>query len=716
MSKKYLLSVICVAILLPALVLAAQEPPPDAPSTDKTTNSIAQDAPKGKVNKKKPGKGGAHLPLANYQQEVVVSATRSEESQRDLPVSTTVITSTQIQQTPVFTVDDLLRSVPGINLPANNSDLLYPTHNTISMRGLGGSRTLVLLDGVPLMDPFGGYVRWSEVPIGAVDRVEITRGGAAGLYGNYAMGGVINIITKPLDTTGVTADVSDGTFNTRRANANMSWSPNDDFGLGVNVSALRTDGFILTPPNLRTPLNIPTGVNSFSTQFQSDYHPSGGGLASLRLNVLNWDQGQGLPLGVNRQNAFTLAGRAEIPLHGPGVISANAFARYEKLNSTNPQILPGSDGMEEFVSSISRIPARDMGGSVQWVTSAGPSLPLITAGLDFRQTQGEYRLREFNSAEELTLLQKSGGHQIFGGLFVEGKVAASPRLDLLGSLRLDYFQNSDGHQVFEPGTAELFSNRTYLQLDPRLSAHYRLTSSLALRGAVYRAFRAPDLINLYRTTFFRGNVTEANPLLTPETLLGADAGLDWEVIGISGQLNLFWNQIKDETASVVLTVSPNRITQPQNVGTTRSRGVEISAKRAFGSWSARAGYTYTDASLVDNPSDRTLEGDRVPDIPRNFTSGSLMYTHSSGWIAQVQVRATSRRYEDAANKLAQDAVTLWDALISCPINNVIEIYAEGQNLFNREYIGENLSDPRLGAPREFFAGIRTRFPSSPVSR
>ena len=126
---------------------------------------------------------------------MVVSAGRVEQRLSDVPTHTTVLTREDIERSSAQTVDDLLREVPGFSLFRRSSSLVAnPTTQGVSLRGIGPSgvsRTLVLLDGVPLNDPFGGWVYWSKVPLESIERIEIVRGGGSALYGNYALGGVI---------------------------------------------------------------------------------------------------------------------------------------------------------------------------------------------------------------------------------------------------------------------------------------------------------------------------------------------------------------------------------------------------------------------------------------------------------------------------------------------------------------------------------------------
>jgi outer membrane cobalamin receptor len=132
---------------------------------------------------------------------VVVTASRSERNVQELPQSVSVMSAKQIGDTPAQELDDALRLVPGIDLLGYSGEAQHPTSDSIGMRGLGGgaqgiSRALVMVDGVPINDAFFGYIQWGRIPLENIERVEVVRGGGSPLWGNYAEGGVINVITR----------------------------------------------------------------------------------------------------------------------------------------------------------------------------------------------------------------------------------------------------------------------------------------------------------------------------------------------------------------------------------------------------------------------------------------------------------------------------------------------------------------------------------------
>src|SRR5438876_9863270 len=146
---------------------------------------------------------------------VTVTATRTPERLADTPASVVILTQQTIAISASPAVDETLRQVPGFTLfRRSGSRTANPTSQGASLRGLGGSgtsRALVLDDGVPLNDPFGGWIFWGRVPRASLDRIEILRGGASDVYGSGAMSGVVQFIRRKDD---IAIDVDAGSQRT----------------------------------------------------------------------------------------------------------------------------------------------------------------------------------------------------------------------------------------------------------------------------------------------------------------------------------------------------------------------------------------------------------------------------------------------------------------------------------------------------------------------
>lgn len=177
---------------------------------------------------------------------LVVTATRGAQPADTLPVAVTVFSPTDLRASPSLAIDDTLRSAPAFSLFRRTGSLTAnPTAQGVSLRGLGpsgASRSLVLLDGVPLNDPFGGWVAWTKVPKFSLSSVELVRGGGSGAWGNSALGGTVQLLTSPRIGNHFSAEAFVGDFDTRAAEIAATLSSASNHHVAVSAAAFTTDG------------------------------------------------------------------------------------------------------------------------------------------------------------------------------------------------------------------------------------------------------------------------------------------------------------------------------------------------------------------------------------------------------------------------------------------------------------------------------------------
>ena len=210
-------------------------------------------------------------------EQLTVTATRSEQRIADVPASVNVVTSTQIEQSPAVVADDVLRQIPTFSLFRRTSSIAsHPTAQGVSLRGVGPSgvsRTLVLLDQVPFNDPFGGWVYWTRVPLMDTERIEVVDGATSSLYGNYAMGGVINIVTHRAEPRTVVFKPQYGNRNTPKMDlfASDVWGK---LGVTLNATTFDTDGYTIVAEEERGPIDIDANVKYQTASGKLDYNPT----------------------------------------------------------------------------------------------------------------------------------------------------------------------------------------------------------------------------------------------------------------------------------------------------------------------------------------------------------------------------------------------------------------------------------------------------------
>jgi len=649
---------------------------------------------------------------------VVVTATRSAIKLSNAPESVSIVSATKIQETPARSLDEVLRAVPSVNVPSMTSYELFPNSDTVSMRGLGGSRALVLLDGVPLTDPFFGFVQWNFIPLADVDHIEVVRGGGAALWGNSAMGGVIGVQTKVPDQQKFILDAAGGSFGTVRANGYAAFKVSDHFQFDVDAATTKSDGYDATAPASRVPLTVPDRfkADNYQTDLQFEIDPSLTG--SLLAGYHDFNQTLHTPANQNRQVETNLSGNLVKTL-GDSTLTATAFhigSRFKAANSDTPT--GGTPGVVEFAENFHITPATTDGGSLVWARTSDGWLKLLSTGADYQQLHGSDVGYIYSPAAGAPLLRTdpASGDQRFAGLFVQGEVAPIDGLRILASGRYQYFQNFDGFNGAPGGGGAQPSNSTS-RIDPRVSARYDVTHIFALRAAAYEAFHAPTLNSLYRSFSNRFGIFESNASLRPETLTGGEAGFDITLPSVRAQVTYYDNNINNLLTTRPLLpaeVPPGfpKGTLNINAGSARAQGAEAEIDwKITQRLSATFAYTYADSIITSNAPDPTSVGRQLGGVPIHSGSAQLAYTGAAGWNVSGRLLWRDAFYSDNDHKLPIQSQTTVDLNASYPVGRHFEPYVQIQNLFGEQHIADDAASaaPQLETPFTVLVGLRVKY-------
>ena len=643
---------------------------------------------------------------APVKETVVVTATRSERGVSALPVSTTVVTEEEIEAAPAVVVDDLLRTIPGLQMPLSSSLSSTVQAQRVSMRGLGGTRTLVLLDGVPVHDPYYGTVEWQKISLDSLRQIEVVRGASASLFGNLALGGTIHLLTRPVDSSAVRLDASYGSNTTQRVSLSVDQAISEAFGLRLSHYRFGTNGTYRFPnPG---PIDVPGWNDLTITTARGDYRPSDRSHGFLKASWSDIDTSQGTALSDTSRGIFDVAGSWQQAVGASGLLAATAFHQHENLRITSATTIGAR--VSEFVSSDSVIPANTTGLSLEWSTQRTGAVPFVSLGVDVQDVSATERAATLNRSGVVTQRNEITGHQRFAGLFGQLSWRPVERLEVLASARVDHYRNDDASDTIAGGTTTVYPDTTSTQLDPRVSFRYELAPRTALRGAAYRGFKAPTLRELYRTNQAATSVQLANPFLEPETLTGAEVGVEWGASRAHMELNVFRNDIDGLQVRAQVPGQPNAFRQV-NLGSGRSQGLETAGELTIArGLSVFGAYAYTDSKITDNPVDRALEGKDTPDAPRHSGTLELRY-RAGGASATLRGRVLSRSFGEPANLVAQPAHRIVDVGLTYPLRSWLDAYALLENALDEDYFYViTATSFRTGQPRTFNAGVRLQLP------
>jgi outer membrane cobalamin receptor len=489
----------------------------------------------------------AQIAAANHVDEVIVTASRTAERLKDVPESVSVISAAEVKDIPAQGLNDTLRLVPGMNLTMIGPDVGHPTAYNEGMRGLPTTETrfLVLMDGVPVNDPFFGYIQWNRIPLDNIDRVEIVRGGGSPLWGNTAMGGVVNVITRAPASNELDVDAAGGSYGSYRASAYGAYRVSDQFALSLNTAFSGTAGYQTTPSSwtsygsttLRSPVYTPTSFNARNVGLRADFEPTGDLTGFFVVNYHSNDQVLSTPIGLDSQQTWTYSGQIKKTFGNGGSLTATAFHDDSHFVTNNPHLLSFTT---EYNSNVHRTPVNDTGGSLTWSQDLPAIVKSYSLGVDVHAISGDDYANYYLPLGVLAVPTiVGGGKQLFVGGFAQVRLEPVKRLEIVGSVRYQYYRSYDGVDTFPPAIGAIpASSKT--STDPRVNVRYALTDSLALRGAYYQSFRAPTLDQLYRTyADTTAGIYEGNPFLQPETLQGGEVGLDLNRPGFRSQLTVY---------------------------------------------------------------------------------------------------------------------------------------------------------------------------------
>ena len=597
-------------------------------------------------------------------------------------------------------LEDALSAAAGFQqFRRSDSRSSNPSAQGITLRALGGnatSRTLLLLDGVPMADPFFGYVPLSALAPERLAMARVTRGGGSGAFGAGAVAGTIDLTSAGPDQLGLfggRALVDD------RGESEVSATFAPRLGAGYLVAAGRWDrgrGFWTTPEDQRVPASVRARYESWSTSLRA--------VAPLTHDV----ELQARVAAFNDARTLRFAGAdtaasgqdASLRLVGRGAWQFDALAYVQSRDFSNVVI-----SARTFLPTLNQraTPSTGAGGKIELRPPLGTA-HVLRLGADWRFAEGHTE-EDVYTAGKITGQRRAGGTNRDLGLFIEDDWTLGA-LVLTAGARADRWSVRDGklEQVLGGNrTALVYPERAGWQGSFRGGAVFKVTGGLALRGSAYTGLRQPTLNELYRSFTVFPVVTRANPGLENEKLRGFEGGLDWRPArGLSFSATAFDNKVRGAIANV--TIAPN-VRERQNVGAVHARGLELGAEFKRRHLSFSASLAYTDAR-VEAPG-TALDGKRPAQTPRYAASATAAWHPLSDMTFALTLRHTGAQYEDDLETDLLPAATTLDAFAEVPIAGPVSLVLRGENLWDARVVTRNSGGSiDLGTPRTLWAGVR----------
>jgi outer membrane receptor protein involved in Fe transport len=663
------------------------------------------------------------LPPEASQAAIVITGAALPEAKSERVYKVERVTRRQIEQAPSHELDQLLKDIPGVQL-FRRSDARsgHPTSQGVTLRALGGnasSRALLVLDGVPQADPFGGWVNWPAYDAQDLAGIRVIRGGGSVADGPGALAGTIEMDSR--SDTAVSGELDGGSRDSIEGRAQLGARVGGGI-LSISARGERGDGFLPITEATRGPADQPAPYRQWSSRAR--FVTPLGGTTELQANLSRFHdwRTRGTDFSVNRTNGADASLR--LVGHGAWQWSALGYWQWRNLMSSFASV-NAARTQASRVALQDSVPSRGLGGSVEVRPPAGNGLEL-RLGVDARRTTGESRELYSFVAGDPTRRRFAGGESWTAGAFGEATMDLGAAI-LTAGARLDHWAIDDGH-LFEKVIA---SDAVLTDVDDPARSGWLPTArggvlvplggGLSLRSAAYLGWRMPTLNELFRPFRAGADATAANPGLDPERLAGAEAGVDYAKGGLRLSLTGFVNRLKDAIANVTLGQGPSvfpgvgfvpaggNYSQRQNVDAVRVRGFEASADWTHGPWSIRAGASFTHARVRGSGAAAFLNGLRPTQTPK--FAGTL----AVGWQrdakgAQVVLRRVGAQFDDDLNRDLLKGATTLDAFASWPLTRRVQLVARGENLTNALVMAGINGDDSIerATPRTLWIGIRLR--------
>lgn len=647
-------------------------------------------------------------------QQVTVTAYRAPLGELQSPITTRLVTQKALHNTAAITLDGKLARIPGVQLYRRSSSLVAnPTSQGISARGLGStsaSRTLVVEDDMPLNDPVGGWIHWEEIPALAIRNVQLVREGASDLYGSSAIGGVINIV--PVRPTSNQFEFSSSYGGNATFDENLlAQTKHGPWGALFASTVLGTNGYIQEAPNQRGPVDQPSNVHSQSAVLDLE-HQGGPLRLFVRSSAYNDSRHNGTPYQYNATRMLRYAtggdwqtlrnSSLDVRLYGSDEEYRQTFSSIS--NSPTPSAPTCSYRCGEIPVKFSFIPDNELGGSAQWNEPLGAGL-LLVAGADVYDARMWDLEDTFKGGGSIT---NQYDRQRDTGMYAE-LMWVHKAWTVTASGREDWFDNFNNQLLNLTGSGWTLAAAQPPQLsqqvfDPRLGISRTLNAHWALNASGFRAFREPNPDELYHAFQIGSQLTLANNDLLSERATGWDAGVATQYHWGTIRASYFLTEVNRPITAVNL--SPNTYKR-ENLGQIESRGASLDYEVAPRPWLAvDGGYQYAHAVVSRGPQ---YLGNWIPETPRNMANLNLRAFKPRLGTLSLQGRMSGKMYDDAANTFLLHSYFRLDVHASHNIGNRLQLFVDGENLFNRAIEVSKTPTTTLGTPRVARFGLLLNF-------
>jgi len=641
------------------------------------------------------------LPMTIEMERVIISATLTERKIEDLPGQNEVMEKEEITEFPASNTDDILKSIANINV--NRSWGIFSKNSSVTMRGLDAAQgVLILYNGVPLNKTAGGSINWHMISPERIERIEVIKGPSSALYGNNAMGGVINIITKKTkEEFSGDVRVFGGSYATLGGKFDVEGNQNikgKKLYWGLSGFYRQGDGYIIEPKDIRDSTDVEVYLKENRLGATVGYEFNDKNKVEVEYSFYDDKRGDG------KQVYFDDGGYVKYTTHfarakyngelGSVKIEADGYFQNEYYYQFTESI--NQDG--NYKLSYKDQTSRDWGVWANGTKKFGEH-NWLTFGIDFKQG--------FMGASDIYItstdtLEREGKVQSYAAFLQDEHRFFNDKLKVIAGLRFDYARFYDGSlRVAEPTTntgfednySESFGTSDWTAISPKLGVHYEISPAVKSYVSVSSGFMPPKLDDMISSRKINKGFKQANPYLQPQTLVNYEIGFNTKPFkNAQFKTAAYYSQGKDFQYFVETGNEVDGQTEliRENIAAIEIVGAEFYFQYDFTkNIIFKANYAYNSSTIKDyNITQYTstdLTGKQLVEIPWHQAFAGLFWRNK--YINTTLVaNYVGEEYADEENIFIIDDYLTIDVRMSRLIGENIFVALDVQNIFDKVYI------------------------------
>ncbi len=665
---------------------------------------------------------------SNGREEITIVGTGLQEAASTAVLPVTFLGRNDLENQPSLRLDEILGEIPGVSLFRRaSSRSAHPTTQGVTLRGFGpngAGRTLVMLDGVPLNDPFGGWVPWTALSSLSLGEAVIIEGGGAGSWGNQALAGVIELKSQPRGT--VWGELRAGSHATLEGGGGGV----ADAGAGtitVEAGGSRSDGFYLLGPSQRGSIDVPAASNDWHSSMR--YSTSLDENTKIHATVDHFEESRinGLADATNSTKGTDGSLRLVHDMPGGTSFETTAYWKDRTFRSTFASVdatrSSSNPVLDQYVPStglgLNSVLRFDVGRDTQ-----------LEFGLDIRHDKGNTHELFRNLGAGYTRNRLAGGSELLSGGYAEVTTRLAG-ITLTASGRVDYWKVSNG-KIIESDIAtgaltrnDPISNRNGWVANGRVGMRAPVDDENAFTAAAYSGFRVPTINELFRPFRVGNDITDANPNLVPERLYGVNVGVRHDGEHISGSVDLFRLWLDHAVGNVTIGQGPGNfppvgfvpaggtLRQRQNIPQIGAKGAEASVTyRPVETFAVTLRYLYNDSKVSQaSGAAAALQGKVVSGVPKSQGSIAVDGDITSRLHVNGDMRFSTGQWDDDLNQRRLGGIVTFDLALQYHVAEGTAVTLSGQNLFNEKVVSALSADglETLANQRMIMAGVRVTY-------